>query len=225
MRAGSSPPRGGILLVDDQDLIHIGLRVVLRGQDWVTRVIGARCGADAVLLAARHQPRLALVDLFVGDEFGTEICTAIRREAPAMRVLLASTARSISQHAAYAVGASGFVSKDSPAAELVDTIRSVAAGQNPFVWRPEVVRGSLSERQQQILNLMAQGATNHGIAQTLGLSVDTVKHHTTSIYRRLGVRNRAAAVHLGQRLGLLHDAPGVPQSPTASRARPMQRAA
>jgi LuxR family maltose regulon positive regulatory protein len=64
-------------------------------------------------------------------------------------------------------------------------------------------------RQQQILNLMAEGATNHGIADELGLSVDTVKHHTTLIYKRLDVPNRAAAVHLAQRLGLLE---GPPQS-------------
>jgi DNA-binding NarL/FixJ family response regulator len=61
----------------------------------------------------------------------------------------------------------------------------------------------LSSRQQQVLKLMAGGATNHGIADVLAVSPDTVKHHTKLIYRRLGVRNRAAAVHLAERLGLL----------------------
>jgi DNA-binding NarL/FixJ family response regulator len=221
------PIRGSVLLVDNRDLIHVGLRVVLQRQDWVTRIIGARRGADAVRLAARDQPRLALVDLFVGEEFGTEICAAIRREAPAVRVLLTSTSRSITQHAARAAGASGFVPKDCSATELMDTIRAVATGANPFGWRPEVVRAGLSERQQQILDLMAQGATNRTIAQALGLSVDTVKHHTTSIYRRLDVRNRAAAVHHGQRLGLVPSDVRVPQRHTATAAppRPLQRAA
>ncbi|MDA0165639.1 response regulator transcription factor [Solirubrobacter ginsenosidimutans] len=219
--------RGSVLLVDNQDLIHIGLRVVLQRQDWVTRIIGARRGEDAVLLAARHEPRVALVDLFVGEEFGAEICAAIRSEAPTVRVLLTSSARSITQHAARVAGACGFVPKDSTAAELVDTLRAVAGGDDPFVWRPEVRRGQLSERQRQILDLMAEGETNRTIAEALGLSVDTVKHHTTLIYRKLDVRNRAAAVHRGQRLGLVQPAIRVPQRHTEAAATPreLQRAA
>jgi DNA-binding NarL/FixJ family response regulator len=225
--ATNTPERGSVLLVDDQDLIHIGLRVVLGRQGWVTRIIGARRGEDAVLLATRHEPRIALVDLFVGDEFGTEICAAIRSEAPAVRVLLSSSARSITQHAARVAGACGFVRKDRSATELVDTLRAIASGEDPFVWRPEVRRGQLSERQRQILDLMAEGETNRMIGERLGLSVDTVKHHTTLIYRRLDVRNRAAAVHCGQRLGLVQPAVRVPQRHTDAAASPreMQRAA
>ena len=196
-------PNGTVLLVDNQDLVHIGLRVALQRQDWVARVVGARRGADAVLLAGRHHPRVAVVELLVGDEFGTEICAAIREHAPATRVLLTSSTRAVTQHVAHAAGASGFIPKDASAAELVAAIRAVASGDSPFVWRPEARRGALSERQQQILGLMAEGATNRVIAEVLGLSVDTVKHHTSLIYRRLGARNRAAAVHHGQRLGLL----------------------
>jgi DNA-binding NarL/FixJ family response regulator len=227
LAAPNDVPLGSVLLVDNRDLIHIGLRVVLQRQDWVTRIFGARCGRDAVLLATRHQPRVALVDLFVGDEYGTEICAAIREQAPAVRVLLTSSGHSITQHAAHVAGASGFVVKDSTAAELVEAVRAVAAGENPFVWRSEVLRGSLSARQQQILELMAAGATNRAIGEALGLSVDTVKHHTSVIYRRLAVRNRAAAVHLGQRLGLLASPDRVLQrhmAPAAARP-PMQRAA
>ena len=221
------PARGSVLLVDNRDLIHVGLRVVLQRQDWVTQILATGRGAEAVRLAVRHQPRLALVDLFVGHEFGTEICAAIRRAAPAVRVLLTSTARSITPHAARAAGASGFVPKEGSATELMNTLRAVATGMNPFTWRPEVVRAGLTERQQQILDLMAQGATNRTIAQALGLTLDKVKHHTTSIYRRLDVRNRAAAVHHGQRLGLVPIDVRVPQRHTAAAAapRPLQRAA
>jgi two-component system response regulator DesR len=227
MGVPNTTPRGSVLLVDNQDLIHIGLRVVLQRQDWVTRIVGARRGEDAVLLAARHEPRVALVDLFVGEEFGAEICAAIRREVPSVRVLLTSSARSITQHAARVAGAAGFVPKDSTAAELVDTLRAVASGDDPFVWRPEAMRGQLSERQRQILDLMAEGETNRTIAEMLGLSVDTVKHHTTLIYRRLDVRNRAAAVHRGQRLGLVQPAVRVPQRhpDAAATPRDMPRAA
>jgi DNA-binding NarL/FixJ family response regulator len=205
--------RFGVLLVDNCDIVHIGLRVVLQRQPWVTRVLSARRGADAVLIASRRQPKVALVDLFVGDEWGTMICGAIRARAPEVRVLLTSSSGSLTEHAAQAAGAWGFVAKDCPIPELLAAIRAVAEGEERFVWRPEVVRGSLTSTQQQILHLMAEGATNRAIADSLGLSVDTVKHHATLIYRRLDVRNRAGAVHLGQRLGLLAEA-GVPGAPS-----------
>jgi DNA-binding NarL/FixJ family response regulator len=203
VKAVSAYPRGVVLLVDGSDIIHIGLRVLLRRQPWVTRVLSARTGADAVLLAARHEPRVALVDLFVGDEYGVEICEAIRHRSPNVRVLLTSSSSTVTQHAAHLAGASGFVAKDCSAGDLLEAIRKAADGEPRFVWSPDATRGSLSSRQQEILNLMAQGATNQSIADALGLSVDTVKHHTTLIYRRLDVRNRAAAVHLAERLGLL----------------------
>jgi DNA-binding NarL/FixJ family response regulator len=205
-------PRFGVLLVDNRDIVHIGLRVVLRGEPWVTRVLSARRGADAVLIASRHEPRVAVVDLFVGEEWGTQICGEIRARAPEVRVLLTSSSGTLTQHEARAAGASGFVAKDSPVPQLLAAIRAVAEGRQQFVWRPEVARGSLTVRQQQILHLMAEGATNRAIADALGLSLDTIKHHATLIYRRLDVRNRAGAVHLGQRLGLLTP-PGTPSQP------------
>jgi DNA-binding NarL/FixJ family response regulator len=201
--AFSAEPRGAVLLVDSSDIIHIGLRVLLRRQPWVTNVLSARCGAHAVLLAARHEPRVALVDLFVRDEYGIEICEAIHERSPRVAVLLTSSSSTLTQHAAHVAGASGFIAKDCSANELLAAIRKAADDEPQFVWSPDATRGSLSSRQQQILNLMATGATNQGIADALGLAVDTVKHHTTLIYRRLDVRNRAAAVHLAERLGLL----------------------
>jgi DNA-binding NarL/FixJ family response regulator len=195
--------RGSVLLVDNQDLVHIGLRLVLQRQDWVTRIIGARQRSDAIMLAVRHQPRVALVDLFVGDEFGTEICVAIRRAAPSVQVLLTSSGRSITQDAACAAGAAGFVPKDGSVWDLLSALRGAANGEHRFTRQPENVHGALTPRQQEILELMAEGATNGRIARALDLSVDMVKHHTTAIYRRLEVTNRAAAVHRAQRLGVL----------------------
>jgi len=205
--------RGSVLLVDNQDLVHIGLRLVLPRQDWVTRIFGARQRSDAVLLAARHQPRVALVDLFVGDEFGTEICVAIRREAPAVQVLLTASGRSMTQEAAHAAGAAGFVPKDGSVWDLLNALRSAANGATRITRQPENVRRALSPRQQEVLELMAQGETNAMIARALSLSVDMVKHHTTAIYRRLEVTNRAAAVHRAQWLGLLQPLQLAPEQP------------
>jgi DNA-binding NarL/FixJ family response regulator len=195
--------RLGVLLVDDHDVVHVGMRVLLRREPWVGRILTARTGVEAVLLAARHEPAVALVDRFVGEEIGTQICRAIRARSPVVRVLLMSNSGSLTQHAALAAGAAGVIAKDSAATDLLTVVRDVARDERRFVWRPEVVRGPLTHRQQQILTLMAEGATNRDIAAALGLALDTVKQHTSLIYRRLEVRNRAGAVHRGQRLGLL----------------------
>jgi DNA-binding NarL/FixJ family response regulator len=195
--------RLGVLLVDDHDVVHVGVRVLLRRERWVGRILTARTGADAVWLAARYEPAVALVDRLVGVEPGTEICRAIRDRSPEVRVLLLSTAGSLTQHAALAAGAAGVIAKDSPAADLLTIVRELAHDRRPFVWRPEVVRGPLSHRQQRMLTLMAEGASNRDIAAVLGLALDTVKQQASLIYRRLEVRNRAEAVHRGQRLGLL----------------------
>ena len=207
-----------VLLVDNHDVVHIGLRVVLQRQPWVTRVLSARRGSDAVLIASRHEPRVAIVDLFVGEEWGTEICGAIRARSRDVRVLLTSSSGWLTRETALAAGASGFVAKDCPVPQLLAAIRAVADGREQFVWRPEVARGSLTSKQQIVLELMAQGATNRAIADALGLSVDTVKHHVTVIYRRLDVRNRAGAVHLAQRLGLLSPADGRSDVPVPATA-------
>jgi DNA-binding NarL/FixJ family response regulator len=221
----SADRRGSVLLVDNRDIVHVGLRVLLSGQEWVTRVLSARRGADAVLLAERHQPVVAVIDLFVGEEYGIHICSAIRERAPDVRVLLTSSSATLTQHAARVAGATGFVAKDCAAMDLLAAIRAAAAEGPRFVWRPEVARGRLSRRQQQILSYMAEGATNARIADSLGLSVDTVKHHTTLIYKRLDVPNRAAAVHLGQRLGLLSGAETATELPTLHPAPPPLRRA
>src|ERR1044071_4659732 len=141
--AGTSPVsvvdndlRAGVLLVDNRDIVHLGLRVLLARQQWVTRVLSARRGADAVLLAERHRPRVAVVDLFVGSEYGVNICRAIRDRAPETRVLLTSSSTVLTQHAARLAGATGFVAKDTAATELLAAIRAVAHSNPRFVWRP-----------------------------------------------------------------------------------------
>lgn len=209
MTAAIPSRRLDVLLVDDHDVVHVGVRVLLRRERWVRRMLTARSGAEAVWLATRFEPAVALVDRFVGEEAGTEICRAIQARSPGVRVLLMATSGSLTQHAALSAGAAGVIATDCAATDLLTVVRDVALDRRRFVWRPEVVRGPLSDRQQRILALMAEGATNRDIAAALGLALDTVKQHASLIYRRLEVRNRAEAVHRGQRLGLL--APGGPE--------------
>jgi two-component system response regulator DesR len=192
-----------ILVVDDHDIVHWGMRLVLVQQDWVERCVPATTGAEAVERARRYQPHVALVDLFVGDESGTDIARQIRLVQPSTRVLLLSGAGRISASAARAAGATGFVTKDRSAAEIVDSIRRIARGADIFDAPAPSLRTQLTDRERQVLELVARGLTNAEIATALQLSPNTIKEHASTIFRKLGARNRADAVQRGQRLGVL----------------------
>jgi two-component system response regulator DesR len=141
------------------------------------------------------------VDLFLGSESGPEVCERLRAQAPAPRVLLMSGAGGISPRAARAAGAAGFISKDWPAPEIAKLVRMAGDGQEVFR-DTGLQTPSLTDREGEILALIAGGATNREIAATLFLSPHTVKEHTSTLYRKLGARNRADAVQRAQRLGL-----------------------
>jgi two-component system response regulator DesR len=195
-------PRLRVLVVDDHDVVHWGLRLMLGEQPWVERCLAARNRAEALEHARRWEPHVALVDLFVGEESGAQICEALRLHVPATRVLLISGAGRISPNAARAAGASGFVSKDLPAPDLARAVRDVGYGRTVFP--PSEQRAPLlTQREQEVLDLIALGATNREIAAQLYLSPHTVKEHSSSLYRKLEARNRAEAVVRAQRLGLL----------------------
>src|SRR6185437_15244062 len=117
-----SPERLRVLVVDDHDVVHWGFRLMLTQQSWVERCVSAHSGEEAVEMAARYRPHVALVDLFIGEESGAEVCEQIREADPSTRVLLFSGAGEISPHAARAAGASGFAYKDWPAARIAAAV-------------------------------------------------------------------------------------------------------
>jgi len=190
-----------VLVVDDHDVVHWGFRLMLGQMPWVERCLSARTGAEALAVCRRYEPHVALVDLFLGSESGPEVCERLRAQAPAPRVLLMSGAGGISPRAARAAGAAGFISKDWPAPEIAKLVRMAGDGQEVFR-DTGLQTPSLTDRESEILALIAGGATNREIAATLFLSPHTVKEHTSTLYRKLGARNRADAVQRAQRLGL-----------------------
>jgi DNA-binding NarL/FixJ family response regulator len=196
-----------VLIVDDHDVVHWGFRLMLSELPWVERCISARNGEEAIALARRHTPDVALVDLFVGEESGPEICEQLHLARRGLKVLLISGAGRISNEAARACGATGFVPKDWPAADIARAVRMVGLGMSMFEPEPaedEATTGpALSARERQVLELVATGATNREIASELHLSPHTVKEHTSALYRKLEARNRADAVLRAQRLGIL----------------------
>ena len=192
-----------MLVVDDHDVVHWGIRLMLTQQPWVDRCLSAHSGDEALALVARYRPHVALVDLFIGEESGAEICEQLRKTEPLTRVLLFSGAGEISPHAARAAGASGFAYKDWPARKIASAVRMVGLGKTVFEPQERSAVLRLSERERTVLELMASGATNPEIAEQLHLSKHTVKEHTSAVYRKLEVRNRTEAVQRAQRLGLL----------------------
>jgi DNA-binding NarL/FixJ family response regulator len=193
-----------ILVVDDHDIVHWGLRLVLARQDWVERCVPARTGDEAEAHARRYEPHVALVDLFLGDESGMDVTARIHRAWPATKILLLSGAGRVSAAAARAAGAHGFITKDRSAAEIAEAVRRVAVGQTVFEGAAVTQQAqALSPREREVLELVAGGLTNAEIAERLHLSPNTVKEHASTLYRKLGARNRAEAVLRAQRLGVL----------------------
>ena len=191
-----------VLVVDDHDVVQWGFRLLLGEQRWVEQCLAASTAEEAIDLAQDLKPHVALVDLFLGRQSGAELCDAIKKVSPQSRVLLISGAGWISPEAARAAGAAGFVSKDWSAADVARAVRMVGKGMTVFAPRSEPAPADLSPREREVLSLIARGATNKEIADDLFHSPHTVKDHTSSLYRKLDVRNRAEAVQRAERLGL-----------------------
>jgi DNA-binding NarL/FixJ family response regulator len=192
-----------VLVVDDHDVVQWGFRLLLDRQPWVERCIAARDADEALQLAREAKPQVALVDLFLGRHSGAEICDELRAVSPKTKILLISGAGRISPAAARAAGASGFVSKDWGAPDVLRAIRMVGLGMDVFEPEADPAKVPLSEREREVVSLIASGSTNREIAEELFLSPHTVKEYTSGVYRKLGVRNRAEAVKRAQSLGLI----------------------
>jgi DNA-binding NarL/FixJ family response regulator len=192
-----------VLVVDDHDVVHWGFRVLLAEQPWVERCLAARTAAEALELTRTMRPHVALVDLFLATESGADLCKALREVSPQTRVLLISGAGRMAPAAARAAGASGFISKESDAREVVTAVRRVGLGMTMFAPKSDQPEPLLTEREREVLELIAAGSTNKEIAEELFLSPHTVKEHTSALYRKLRARNRAEAVQRAQRIGLL----------------------
>ena len=190
-----------VLVVDDHDVVQGGFRLLLERQPWVERCLAAHDTAEALRLAREAKPQVALVDLFLGRQSGAELCDDLLEASPETKILLISGAGRISAGAARAAGASGFVSKDWGAPDVLRAIRMVGLGMDVFEPEAEPAKVPLSEREREVVSLIAAGSTNREIAEQLFLSPHTVKEYTSGVYRKLGVRTEA--VKRAQSLGLI----------------------
>jgi two-component system response regulator DesR len=192
-----------VLVVDDQEVVHWGFKTLLSRRTWVQAYAAAATTGEAVEIAARDQPDVALVAAIVGFDSGAEVIRQLREVSPGTRVLLMAGSGRMSGRAARAAGAFGFVPKHWPAQDIANAARMVGLGMTVFAPEAEGDGAMLSERERQVLEMIASGSTNREIAERLFLSPHTVKDHTSALYRKIGARNRAQAILRAQRLGML----------------------
>jgi DNA-binding NarL/FixJ family response regulator len=209
----------GVLIADDQPLMRAGFRTVLEATGRISVVAEAGTGREAVDLAQRHDPDVVLMDIRMPDMDGIEAT----RRLPRHRVLILTTF-GLDEYIVDALraGASGFLLKDALAADLVAAVHAVAEGDavlSPSVTRrllTQVARrlpapvgadadglASLTEREREVLGLLAGGLSNGEIAEALVVSEPTVKTHVSHLLGKLGLRDRVQAVIYAYENGLV----------------------
>jgi len=210
-RDGTRPIR--ILIVDDHPIVRDGIRGIFAGDAEFEVVAEAADGAEAVARAKAYRPDVVLMDLRMPNVDGVRATREIVDQNLGSRVLVLTTYDTETDVLpAIEAGATGYLLKDTPRDELRRAVRAAAAGESVLsppiarqllgqVRRPS--RGTLSERELEILVIVAKGATNKAVASQLFISEATVKTHLLHIYEKLGVNDRAAAVAAAYERGLL----------------------
>jgi len=208
-----------LIIADDHTVVREGLAAMLEDEPDLEVVGLVGTGREAVALARRQQPDIALLDITMPDMNGLEAARQIIAEQPAVKVLI------LTMHEeeafffeALRAGAAGYVLKGAGSEELLGAIRSVHEGG---VYLPPKLAGGLVRdhlerhpqpplgdpltlREREILTLIAQGFTNRDIAQQLTLSLNTVKTHRLHILQKLNLHDRAELIDYALRRGLLH---------------------
>src|SRR5687768_14516141 len=218
-RAARRMSRLRVVIADDQPMMRAGFKAVLEATGTIEVVGEAGTGEEAVEAATRHAPDVVLMDIQMPGMDGIEAT----RRLPRQRVLILTTF-GLDEYIVEALraGASGFLLKDAPTQEVVQAVRAVAAGD--AVLAPAVTRqlldqvgrrlpaavshapaalAELTEREQQVLRMLAAGLTNAEICEALVLSEATVKTHVSNLLGKLGLRDRVQAVIYAYETGLI----------------------
>ncbi|MFP5354481.1 MAG: response regulator [Gemmatimonadota bacterium] len=219
-----------VMVVDDHGIVREGLRQVLQA-DGAFDVVGeAANGAEALSIAERERPDVILLDITMPGDSGLVVAQQLRQRVPASKVLILS----VHDDAEYVMesvraGAHGYLRKDTTPADLRSAIRAVHAGDawySPAVARrlTEMIRSEtappaasapstpsldvLTNREREILSLVARGLLNKEIGAQLGISVRTVEAHRDSVVRKLGIRSAAGLTRFAMEQGLLREEGG-----------------
>jgi DNA-binding NarL/FixJ family response regulator len=208
-----------VLVADDQSMVRAGFRILLGDEEDIEVVAEASNGLEALDKAARFDPDVVLMDIRMPELDGLEATRRILEADRGARILILTTF-DLDEYVyeALRAGASGFVLKDDSPEQLIAAIRTVAAGDallSPSVTRrvieqfasaprPTPPEGfdQLTEREREVLRLMAEGRSNAEIGQELFISETTVKTHVTHVLQKLDLRDRVQAVVLAHQSGL-----------------------
>ncbi len=210
-----------VLLADDQTLVRDGFRALIDREPDMRVVAEAPDGVEAIALARRHRPDVVLMDIRMPHIDGLTATARVLALPQPPRVLVLTTFdRNEWVYDALRAGASGFLLKDVRGGQLTDAIRTVAAGESllaPSITRrlieqfvaqqpqrrPQPAPGVLTDREADVLRLLAAGLTNAEIADRLVIGLSTVKTHVNRLLTKLGLRDRAQAVVFAYETGFV----------------------
>lgn len=208
-----------VLIADDQAMVRSGLRLILEAEDDIVVVAEAENGEEGVRLTRREKPDVVLMDVRMPVMDGMEATRQITEQAEGTRVIVLTTFDLDDYvYGSLRAGASGFLLKDAGGDQLVDAVRIVASGDAliapsitkrliaEFAHRPAPAEvkglGELTERELEVLGLMAKGLSNAEIGEALFVSETTVKTHVSHILTKLHLRDRVQAVVAAYESGL-----------------------
>jgi DNA-binding NarL/FixJ family response regulator len=199
-----------LLVADDHPIVRRGLVAILNDQPDITVVAEVDNGQQAIAQFRIHQPDVSILDLNMPEVGGVEVIATIRAEFPNAAIIMFSiyeTDEDIYQ--GLRAGAKAYLLKDTPCQEILEVIRAVSQGERyvpaeigtKLAARME--RPNLSDREYEVLTLMAQGKSNKAISSELDISENTVKFHITNVMIKLGARDRTHAVVNALRQGII----------------------
>lgn len=201
-----------VLLVDDQHLVRSGFRMILEGETDISVVGEGADGTEGVRLAKTEQPDVVMMDIQMPNMDGLEATKAITELSDPPRVIILTTFEQDDYvFSALRNGASGFLLKNAPPDQLIGAVRIVAGGESllapsvtrriieefarrPAARRPPELADPLTEREMEVLRLVARGRSNAEIAEELYVGEATVKTHVSNVLLKLGIRDRVQAV-------------------------------
>jgi DNA-binding NarL/FixJ family response regulator len=211
-----------IVIVDDHQLVRVGLRQVLSTAPEISVVAEGKSGADALRLVAEFHPDVLVLDVNLPDVSGVEVTRRVREQGAATAILILSIHEDRETVLGLVdAGATGYVLKDDATETLAGAIRAVACGES---WLSPKIAGyvvrrargeteplsPLTQREVEVLRLVAQGLDNEAIAQNLSVTRQTVQNHVSTIYSKLGVTSRVEATLYAFKHKLVSVAPSGP---------------
>jgi DNA-binding NarL/FixJ family response regulator len=200
-----------ILCVDDHRIVREGIASLIDRQPDMRVVASAASGEEAIDLFFEHQPDITLMDLQLGVMDGISAIKIIRRRSPDARIVVLTMRRGDEDiHRALEAGASTYLMKDMISDDLIRVLREVQAGAHPMPADVEArlaeraMGRTLTDREVQVVELVAQGMRNKEIGVSLGITETTVQVHVKNILAKLKVQDRSGAITAAIRRGIIH---------------------